>query len=318
MTQKPLLQRPGFWLGVAGAAALSAGVAYYLYNKDEIDYYIRLYGVKRRADKFYNQHPHIHKDIQFCETQKLDVYRPDEGTGYPVLVYVYGGSWTSGNKELYAPAAQLLMPHGVMIAVLNYTLYPAANYRQQMNEVSAGIAWTWDNIAHYGGDPSRVVVCGQSAGGHLAALSLFDEQWLGRLGHHVSEIKGFLGISGVYDLVAQMEWERANGRDGQLMIEHFEGQENFALASPIAYVRPDLPPVRLIHGDADRTVPIAISDTLYAALEAAGNQCDYLVYQGGKHAEILFEALVQEPPRLIRDMTEFVSFCTGIKQPPSL
>ena len=215
---------------------------------------------------------------------------------------------------MYAPAAQLLLPHGLVVVVLNYALHPAAHYQQQVSEVADGIAWTLANIAHYGGDPNRVVVCGQSAGGHLAALALLDEQWLGRTDHHVSEIAGFLGISGAYDIVAQMEHERAHGREGPLLINHFEGPENFALASPLAYVRPGLPPARLIHGDADTTVPMAVSETFYAALLAAGNQCDYLVYKGGKHSEILFEALVENPPRLIKDMTDFVNYCLALKQ----
>jgi acetyl esterase/lipase len=242
----------------------------------------------------------------------LDVYQPDTGAGYPVLVYIYGGSWMSGNKELYAPAAQLLMPQGMLVVVPNYTLHPVAHYRQQASEVAESIAWTLDNIERYGGDPKRIVVGGQSAGAHLAALALLDEQWLARSGHQVTEIAGFLGISGPYDIQSQMKFEHANRREGKLLIEHFEGEENFALASPLAYVRPGLPPAHLIHGDADSTVPITSSDTLHGAWLATGNDSVYSVYEGGRHAEILFEALTENPSRLVREMSDFVIGCKPV------
>ena len=61
----------------------------------------------------------------------LDVYQPENGSGYPVVFYVYGGSWNSGNKELYAPAAQRVLPAGVVMVVPDYTRFPAAGYPGQ-------------------------------------------------------------------------------------------------------------------------------------------------------------------------------------------
>ncbi len=312
--KKSILERPGFWLGVAGAAVVSAGAAYYLYHKDDIDFYVRLYFAQRRANKFYAEYPSLVKNIPYTPTQTLDVYRPETGEGLPVLLYIYGGSWVSGNKELYAPAAQLLMPHGLVLVVPNYSLHPQAHYQQQVTEVADSIAWTLENIEKYGGDKRRVIVCAHSAGGHLASLALLDERWLARTGHHLSEIAGLLSISGVYDIAHQMDHEHSKGRDGKLLREHFEGEQNFALASPLAYVRPGLPPIHLIHGDADRTVPIGISETFHAALLASGNAATYNVYKGGGHSEILFEALTENPSKLIAEMVAFVNSCEAVAE----
>jgi len=285
---------------------MSAGVAYYLYHKEDVDFYFNLYRAKRRADKFYSQYPHLVKNIPYCPTQNLDVYRPESGSGYPALLYIYGGSWVSGNKELYAPAAQLLVPEGLVFVVPGYTLHPQAHYQQQVSEVAASIAWTLENIEQYGGDPKRVIVCAQSAGGHLATLALLDPQWLGRTGHSLSEIAGIMSLSGVYDVGRQMEYERAKGNTGQLLLDHFEGEQNFAIASPMAYVRPGLPPIHLVHGDADTTVPMSISDGFYAALREADNAVTYSVYKGRGHADILFRALSENPSQLIGEMLDFV------------
>lgn len=308
-SKRSLWQQPGFWLGVAGAAALSAGVSYYLSNKQEVDFYINLFKAKRRADAFYQSYPQLTKNVPYCATQTLDVYQPELGSGYPVVHYIYGGSWVSGNKELYATAAQLLLPHNLVVVVPTYTLHPQAHYAQQVEEVAASIAWTLENVSRFGGDPRRVVVCAQSAGGHLAALALLDDRWLSPLGHHLSEIAGLLSLSGVYDIGAQMAYERAKGSDGKLLLDHFEGEENFALASPLAYVRPGLPPIGLIHGDADTTVPLSISETFHAALLGTGNQSSLTVYKGGGHADILFRALAENPSRLITEMVDFVAHC---------
>lgn len=312
--KRSLLKSPGFWLGVLGSAAISAGVAYYLNNKETVDFYLRLYGAKRRADQFYGHYPHITKNIQYCETQSLDVYQPESGSGYPVLLYIYGGSWMSGNKELYAPAAQLLMPHGMVLVMPNYTLHPQAHYQQQVQEVAASIAWTLENAERFGGDPKRIIVCGHSAGGHLSSLALLDNRWLAPFGHSVAEIAGLMLISGVYDLTAQMDYELAKRSTGQLLLDHFEGEVNFALASPLAYVRPGLPPIRLLHGDADTTVPLSISETFYAALLAAGNPVDFSVYPKVGHSDILFRALSENPSRLINDMVAFVESCPPVSK----
>ncbi|MBI3240737.1 MAG: alpha/beta hydrolase [Chloroflexi bacterium] len=305
-----------FWLTLAGAA-LAAGTIYYFVNREEINYNLRLLNAKRIGDKFYAEYQYIAKDVAYGSQprQKLDVYQPDPASpdrtdlGYPVLVYVYGGSWNSGNKELYAPVAQRLLPEGVIVVVPDYRIYPEGKYREQTDDVAAALSWVLENIRDYGGDPARVALGGQSAGAHLTALALLDEQWLAKYGHSSAEVCGYYGISGVYDINAQMDFERSKGGTAPIMTAVMEGPANFTAASPATYVRPDLPPALLIHGDADETVPISMSENFQAKLESAGVQSEFVVYPGAGHSGLLFDALASNPALLVADLSKFAREC---------
>jgi acetyl esterase/lipase len=307
-SSKSIIKSPGLWLGVAGAT-VAAGITYYLRHKKDIDFYVRLYSAKTVADKFYAEHPHITKNIEYGprSTQRLDIYSPGDANELPVVIFVHGGSWYSGNKKLYAPVAQRLIPEGFVTVIPGYTLYPEGTYRQQTTDAALAIAWTLDHIAEYGGNPKKVFVIGQSSGAHIASLAMFDPQWLTPTGHTVNEIAGFIGISGVYDIEVEADfYSHRPNYNPDFMVKLFEGEQNYEKGSPINYIRPGLPPSLLIHGDADYTVPIEISEAFYNALVANGNKSTYIVYPKGGHTEMMFEALATNPARLVRDMVAFV------------
>jgi len=175
-----------------------------------------------------------------------------------------------------------------------------------VDEVAAAVSWTLENIDAYGGDPGRVVVAGHSAGGHLAGLAVMDPRFLAAYGHSSAEIRGLIGMSGVYDVQAEYDYWVERGTYPEVIVEVMGGQESFAPASPLEYARPGLPPVLLIHGDRDETVPVSITTAFHAALLSAGADSDLDVYAGLGHADYLFAALSQERPRLVADIAAFV------------
>jgi len=309
---------------IAGAAA--AGAAAYLVarNRELIEFYWKLWGAQREADRFYATYPTLYKDLAYSADtpQRLDVYRPEGSGGCPVLFYVYGGSWNSGRKTLYAPAAQRLLPEGAVIVMPDYTTYPAAGYPRQTQEVAAALAWTLDHIHEYGGDPRKVVVVAQSAGAQVAGLALMDPQFLAahpkRAGagtHSPAEVRGFLGISGVYDIETQLAYQAEKGQSGQYVMDVIGGRQNIAAASPATFVGPDTVRTRLIHGDRDTTVPLRMSIEFYERLRAAGAQTEFILYPGAGHSSILFDALAHNPSRLITEILEFMHVATdGLRQ----
>jgi acetyl esterase/lipase len=298
---------------IGAVVALGLGVGGYLAYREEIDFYVGVLRAYLTARRFYARYEHLARDVVFDPEMapRLDVYSPAEGAGHPVLFFVHGGGWQSFDKVIHAPVARRLLPEGMVVVIPDYTLHPEAGYEQMAREVAAALRWTLENVEAYGGDPGRVVVAGHSAGAHLAGLALMDPRFLAAYGHSVSEICGFVGMSGVYDVQAEYDFWQAQGEHPRLIEEVMGGQQNFGQASPLRYVRRDLPPILLIHGDRDKTVPFSIATEFQAALEGAGAESELSVYAGQGHTDYLFAGLAEERSRLIAELAGFVRGCTA-------
>ena len=133
------------------------------------------------------------------EGERLDVF-PGAASNAPVLVFIHGGYWRSLDKADHSFIAPAFNARGACVVVPNYTLCPAITIPGITMQMVRALAWTWRNIAAYGGDPSRITVAGHSAGGHLAAM-LLTCTWKAHASDlPASLVKNALGISGVYDL----------------------------------------------------------------------------------------------------------------------
>lgn len=290
-------------LAAAGAAGALAWLA--LRQRHIAVFYYKLLLATRAARRYYQDCATLTRDIvsDASVASRLDVYQPESARNCPVLIYVYGGSWNSGNKELYAPMAQRLLPEGLVLVLPDYAAYPAARFPQPVREIAAAIAWTLDHIQDYGGDPRRVVLAAQSAGAQIALTALLDPQWLAPYGHRAGDVRGFVGISGVYDVAAEAQFARKHAR---YIASVMGGPANFAAASPMSFVTAETPPSLLIHGDADTTVPMSQSVEFHARLQAAGVPSEFVRYHGGGHSGILFEAMAENPSRLMGDMLRWL------------
>lgn len=159
--------------------------------------------------------------------QKLDLYLPKDKTNFPVLVFLHGGGWTSGDRALYQPLGNMLAKHGIGVAIPSYRLMPGVKFADQVDDAAAAIAWVAKNIEAKGGDTNRFFISGHSAGGHLVSLLSTDPRHLEKHGFDMAMLKGVISLSGVYDvktlpLFGEMDLRKA--------------------ASPIQHVRKGLPP----------------------------------------------------------------------------
>lgn len=129
-----------------------------------------------------------HKDIIWASPKNfpltVDIYVPDTGKkNYPVLIIYHGGGWLINNNSIMNSMSEYIASHGdVIVANMNYRLLTANQNTTALNEIVedalGGVLWVKDNIAKYGGDPKRIAVTGDSAGGHLAAMVLLSNRKL--------------------------------------------------------------------------------------------------------------------------------------------
>jgi len=116
-------------------------------------------------------------NVNYYKDLPLDVYYQESKfkklERKPVVVYIYGGGWCSGNKEKNAKIGEFLRDNGYIAVLPNYHVYPnATSIETMVDEVHHAIEWTYKNIHKYGGDKHRMSISGQSAGAHLISLTL--------------------------------------------------------------------------------------------------------------------------------------------------
>ncbi len=133
----------------------------------------------------------------------LDVYAPSDAAAAPVVMFVHGGAWASGDKSEYVELGRTLAGYyGIVAVVINYRLSPDVVHPAHTEDATLAAVWTLENIADYGGDPTEVFLFGHSAGGHIVSLMSTDESFFEAQGHSTHEIAGVISMSGLYNLNA--------------------------------------------------------------------------------------------------------------------
>ncbi|RWN23009.1 MAG: alpha/beta hydrolase [Mesorhizobium sp.] len=102
---------------------------------------------------------------------KLDIYAPDGAIGLPVVFFVHGGTWQFGKRSQVNAKPAFLLANGFCFVSIDYRMLPQADVATQAGDVEKAYAYIRANIARHGGDPSRIVGMGHSAGCHLVALT---------------------------------------------------------------------------------------------------------------------------------------------------
>lgn len=145
--------------------------------------------------------------IAYCDDgephHQLDVYVPEGRESFPVVVLVHGGAWMVGDNRccgLYPSVARFFASRGIGAVLPNYRLSPGVRHPEHVRDVALATRWTKDHIAEFGGDPKKLFLMGHSAGGHLVALLAADPTYRSAVGIWPDEIRGVIGVSGVYEI----------------------------------------------------------------------------------------------------------------------
>ncbi len=222
----------------------------------------------------------VASDIAFGSDprQMLDIYTPAGSGKAPVVVFFYGGSWSSGRRQDYAFAARALAAQGFVVVVPDYRLVPQVKFPAFVEDGAAAVAWTRAHIADHGGDPEHIGVVGHSAGAYIALMLALDAQWLAKAGAP-GAIKAAVGLAGPYDFLPFVPGGAADLALG--------GPGDLAPTQPIRFASADAPPVLLLNGAEDTTVLPRNATNLAAALAAKGVIADVRIYPEIGHIGIL-------------------------------
>ena len=219
---------------------------------------------------------------------KIDVYQPRNQTApAPTFIYYHGGGWVAGSKEVNVLRLIPYLEKGwaavnVQYRLGNVSLAPAA-----VEDSLCALRWIARNADQYGFDTDRLVVSGNSAGGHLAlttgmipAEAELDRQCLGDETPKVAAIVNWYGITDVNDL---LDGENQRGYAVRWLGSQPNRDEIAARVSPMNYIREDLPPIISIHGDADPVVPYDHAVRLHQNLTQAEVTNELITVPSGLH-----------------------------------
>jgi acetyl esterase/lipase len=218
------------------------------------------------------------------ERQLADIFTPEGDTAHPVVIFVHGGGWVIGDKNLlglYRGVARWIAKQGYTVVTINYRLSPHVQHPEHCKDVARAFAWVRQNIKEYGGDPDRIILAGHSAGGHMVTLVGSDAEFLKDPELKLTDadraaLKGIISICGVYRILDEAEFVKVTselvasltgmaklpdignkvvGVAGMfapkesinpLRLAFGNDKAVYAAASPINFVRKGLPPMLLL------------------------------------------------------------------------
>ncbi len=237
----------------------------------------------------------IKRDVEYGqaggERLLLDVSVPEGAGPFPVAILVHGGGWGSGDKSGsdkpgngadITPWFEPLTQAKYVWFSINYRLAPKHRWPACFEDLQTAVRWVKAHAGEYKGDGRRIALFGHSAGGHLVTMLATQSKEDTR----VQAVVGFAPVTDhEQDLAARgglsTALQQLLGRPKEINPEALHA---LRAISPINRVRAGMPPVLLLHGDADKTVPLAQSVSFQKRLRASGVACELIILKGAPHA----------------------------------
>ncbi len=244
----------------------------------------------------------VKRDVEYGqaggERLRLDVNVPDGAGPYPVAILVHGGGWMGGDKggssqpgngADITPWFKPLTQAKYVWCSINYRLAPQHRWPACFEDLQTAVRWVKAHVAEYKGDPGRIALIGHSAGGHLVTM-------LATQSKEDTRVQAVVGFAPVTDHEQDLAKRGGVSQALQNLLglpQEITPESLRALRaiSPINRVRAGMPPVLLLHGDADETVPIQQSVNFQRRLRSAGGACELMTVKGGAHALIPWEKI---------------------------
>lgn len=261
----------------------------------------------------------VQRDVPYAtpaqERQVLDVYAPPGAKDRPVVFWIHGGGWQTGDKSSIQRKPRAFTDKGFVFVSTNYRLLPHVPMETIAGDVAKAIGWTHEHIAEFGGDPSRIFVMGHSAGAQLAALLCIDERYLKAEGVPFSVLRGCVPVDGdTFDVPAMIETAETRRRVHGLPQATYGHREKFGNdpakhrdLSAVTHVAPGkgIPPFLIMHV-AEHPDTGAQAQRLAKALESAGVSVQLYGARESTHSKINTDLGLPDDPGT-KALFEFVA-----------
>ena len=260
----------------------------------------------------------VKRDIAYAEPadprQKVDIYAPEDAKNLPVVFWIHGGGWQTGDRTDVQVKPQAFADKGFVFVSTGYRLLPNVDMGTIFRDIAKSVRWVHDHIAEHGGDPKRILVMGHSAGAQLAALICIDDRYLKAEGLSLAIIKGCVPVDGdTYDVPAIIETAETRLRVHGLPMPKFGHRVKFGNDpakhrdySAVTHVAKGkgIPPFLILHV-ADHPDTSAQAERLEAVLKDAGIPAKRLAAKETNHSKLNENlGLPDDPPT--KALFEFV------------
>jgi acetyl esterase/lipase len=246
---------------------------------------------------------HVERNVVYAPGHRggLDVYAPWRLRPHaPIAVFIYGGSWDSGDKATYRFVGKALASRGIVTVIPDYRVYPEARFPDFLEDNAKAVAFAKKHATEWGADPARLYLVGHSAGAYNAAMLALDRHWLAAVGLDArTDLKGVVGLAGPYDFLPL--------RSSRLKMI-FGPPDRLAETQPITHVDGASPPMSLLAGEKDTVVDPGNTMRLAAAIRASGGDVSTHYYPGLGHIGILtsIAGLFRYRAPVLRDIATFI------------
>ena len=221
----------------------------------------------------------------------MDIFYPTNAAGAPlrVVMYVHGGGWRMGQKEMLGmmPGPVELLRRNYLVVTIDYRLAPNYKFPAMIEDAKCAVRFLRANARQYNLDPNRIGVMGDSAGGHLVALLGLSDAGAGFEGRSFTNESS--RVEAVVDFYGPSDFTKgpASRMAYRLMKDAFAvtnaADPMIKRASPVTYVTSNAPPFLILHGDHDGLVSIQQSIELNERLQAAGADSTFVVIHNYSH-----------------------------------
>ncbi|HSI44583.1 MAG TPA: alpha/beta hydrolase [Methylophilus sp.] len=231
----------------------------------------------RQKLDIYTPESHLLANSEQADARIAAPATPNKSKRLPVMVFFYGGSWDSGNRESYKFIGEAMTSQGFITVIVDYRVYPEVRFPGFMEDPARAATWVKQHAAEFGGDPDHIFLAGHSAGAHIAAMLVLDPEFLAKQNSTPADFAGMIGLAGPYDFLPLKS---------NRLKTIFGPEDQQAKSQPINFVTGNNPPILLMVGTKDDTVWPRNTYNLAAKIKSAGGPIEVAEFAGYGHVDM--------------------------------